>query len=69
MFLTRNWMLIKMTLMFKNFKQCRHRRGSLRLEGEPVRALSCLLRVALHAGSVRGARRLCAAAADVRPEV
>lgn len=55
--------------MFKNFKQCRHRRGSLRLEGEPVRALSCLLHVAVHAGSVRGARRLCAAAADVRPEV
>lgn len=41
----------------------------LRFEGEPVRALSGLLRVALHPGSVRGARRLRAAAADLRPAV
>lgn len=39
-----------------------------RLEGEPVRALSGLLPVALPPGSVRGARRLRAAAADLRPE-
>lgn len=39
-----------------------------RLEGEPVRALSGLLPLALHPGPVRGARRLRAAAADLRPE-
>lgn len=39
-----------------------------RLEGEPVRALPGLLPVALHPGSVCGAGRLRAAAADLRPE-
>lgn len=39
-----------------------------RLEGEPVRALSGVLPLALHPGPVRGARRLRAAAADLRPE-
>lgn len=46
-------------------ESCCHGCASLRLEGEPVRALSCLLRVALHPGSMCGARRVCAAAADV----
>lgn len=38
-----------------------------RLEGEPVRALSGLLRVAPHPVSLRGAGRLRPAAADLRP--
>lgn len=50
------------------FKQPCGGGASLRLEGEPVRALSGLLRVALHPASVCGARRVRAAAADVRPE-